>query len=440
EGYPVEPPKKRTSINEVPDNYYVSENPEELILNHEYVLETDLNHLIDGYLKFLDDLIPKSRKGQKAKEENEKDKTSRYYQKSAKFKQYKTHAFKNGSRNSDRVESTVNDTNTELPESKFDDLVLDLIDDYLVEEPLVKGEKEVIPESSKASGLEKENEYRNRSSKIELNDADRAEVNSEKTKSIEVVIESQTLPYDQRPVETVEDSHMSGTIEPGFEQRARINDDESIKITDQDRKILKEDKPKPVLYEKDSDRHNLFERINFLIKDLDEDKKNEPKEKRNNCHLTNFEKSLDGLDKILEVESMNRRALVNKENKKKTANENSSQSYLSKNKKETLADLKSNSNEECEWYLKHIKEEKTIFEFNVNPIEDECSKMKNFEGLKDNHPENYGMKFAEETLKPVLKDKIKNDFVSRDQIKRISLEKNVGISLETNVIVAECAG
>ncbi|CAG8747051.1 10376_t:CDS:2 [Gigaspora margarita] len=51
------------------------------------------------------------------------------------------------------------------------------------------------------------------------------------------------------------------------------------------------------------------------------DKQDKEKEKKSNCRHTVFEKSFDGLDKILEVEPINARALVNKENKEKSVNE-----------------------------------------------------------------------------------------------------------------------
>ncbi|KAF0550634.1 hypothetical protein F8M41_024312 [Gigaspora margarita] len=127
-------------------------------------------------------------------------------------------------------------------------------------------------------------------------------------------------------------------------------------------------------------------------------KQDKEKEKRSNRHPTYFENSLDGLEKILELEPMNARALVNKENKKMSVNENPSLTYLSKNKKEAPADLKSVSNKAYEWYLRHVKEEKTMVELNMNPIEGEYSKTKDLEGLKDNYRENTKMKSAEATL------------------------------------------
>ncbi|KAF0527516.1 hypothetical protein F8M41_013614 [Gigaspora margarita] len=128
------------------------------------------------------------------------------------------------------------------------------------------------------------------------------------------------------------------------------------------------------------------------------DKKNELKEKKSNCHSTYSEKSLEDLDKILEKESMNARALVNKENKEKSGNENPSLTYLSKNKKEAPADLKSVFNKAYEWYLRHVKKKKTMVELNVNPIEGNYSNTKDLEGLKDNHQENTGKKSAKAIL------------------------------------------
>ncbi|KAF0482374.1 calmodulin-dependent protein kinase [Gigaspora margarita] len=230
----------------------------------------------------------------------------------------------------------------------------------------------------------------------------RAGVNSEETKAVEVGIESQALLYGQRPVENVKAGHMSEMIEPSFEQRARSEEESSMdhrKTTEMD----KVNKTK-VDQKKEMKRENK----NFSIKDLDEAcklwmkkvnklksmiKQDKEKEKRSNRHPTYFEKSLDGLDKILEVEPTNARALVNKENKEKTVNKNPSLTYLSKNKKEALADLKSDSNKTCKWYSKRVKEEKATVELNINSIENKCSKI---EDLKDSHPENYGMRPAKE--------------------------------------------
>ncbi|CAG8816160.1 9771_t:CDS:2, partial [Gigaspora margarita] len=124
---------------------------------------------------------------------------------------------------------------------------------------------------------EKAKKNRNRSSKIELNNADKAEVDSG--------IESQALTYDQRPVKTVENGHMKVKVEP-----------------------------------------------------------------------------------------INARSLENKD-KEKNISENLRLTYHYKDKKKTLADLKSDSNEAYK-----------------------CSKTKDLEDLKDNYPENYDMKFAKETL------------------------------------------
>ncbi|CAG8817190.1 38224_t:CDS:2, partial [Gigaspora margarita] len=86
------------------------------------ISEHKLDDLLDGYLKALDDLIPKLQKGQKA---DLKIKYIRHF----------------GSQNSDKEESTNNDMNTELPKSEFDDFILDLINDYLMENPWSKEKK-----------------------------------------------------------------------------------------------------------------------------------------------------------------------------------------------------------------------------------------------------------------------------------------------------------
>ncbi|CAG8776025.1 40020_t:CDS:2, partial [Gigaspora margarita] len=276
--------KNKTEAKEiVTNNYYISENSEELMLNHRYVSETELNHLINGYLKSLDDPIPESWKGQKAKEENDKYKTSRYYQNYTEFKY-------------DDVESTINDMNTELPKNE--------------------------------------------------------------SKRIDIKLEDPKACVEMRNI-------------IGCHHETLIAIAQNKEVTNKDIKSVE-------------------------------------------------------IEKILEVESMNARALVNKENEKKCVNKNPSLTYLSKNKKEALANLKSDSNEAFK-----------------------CFKTEDIEGLKDSHPEIYRMRPSKElhsnegrlpkhnirtnNAELVLKDKIENDFVSRDQIKRISLKKDVSNSLKTNV-------
>ncbi|KAF0351317.1 hypothetical protein F8M41_015333 [Gigaspora margarita] len=90
-----------------------------------------------------------------------------------------------------------------------------------------------------------------------------------------------------------------------------------------------------------------MKKVNKLRSIIKWDKKNELKEKRSNHCSAYFKKSLEDLDKILEVkvEPMNSRALENKEDKEKNITENSRLTYLSKNKKQATANLKSDSNE-----------------------------------------------------------------------------------------------
>ncbi|KAF0523215.1 hypothetical protein F8M41_015440 [Gigaspora margarita] len=114
---------------------------------------------------------------------------------------------------------------------------------------------------------------------------------------------------------------------------------------------------------------------------IKQNKKNELKEKRSNRHPIYFEKLLEDLDKILEIKVEPMNAIAFEEDKKKNITKNLRLTYLSKDEKEAPADLK---NDACEGYLKNIKEEKTIVEFNVNPNEDECLKTKDLEGLKNN--------------------------------------------------------
>ncbi|KAF0488403.1 hypothetical protein F8M41_022284 [Gigaspora margarita] len=89
-------------------------------------------------MKVLNNFTPELWKGPKAEVGNKEHKPSIYYQKPASPNQHKTLPL------------------DQLPESEFDVLVLDLIDDYLVEEPMAKEEKETVQEPSKVSGIVKD--------------------------------------------------------------------------------------------------------------------------------------------------------------------------------------------------------------------------------------------------------------------------------------------
>ncbi|CAG8769439.1 29939_t:CDS:2 [Gigaspora margarita] len=93
--------------------------------------KSELDHLIDGYLEALDNFMFELQKGQETKDGNKECEILVYYQKPAEPNQYEASAF--GSCN--EVETVVNDADNRLPEL---DLVLDLIDEYLVEESVVE--------------------------------------------------------------------------------------------------------------------------------------------------------------------------------------------------------------------------------------------------------------------------------------------------------------
>ncbi|RIB19044.1 hypothetical protein C2G38_2182900 [Gigaspora rosea] len=208
-----------------------------------------------------------------------------------------------------------------------------------------------------------------------------AGVNDKNITSVEVGIESQALLYEQKPMEAEKSNHVSEKPEPSFELKARIKEgslmdlQKTTRINDinktesgefNKKKKLKtvnvplsleevmDDKPELVLDEEGLDRHTCFgkdERLNeaceLWIKKVDQlremniwDKKNELEEKKSRRY-NNFKKFLHNLDKISEIEPP--------------------------------------------------------IELNVNPIEDEYSKTKNLEDLKDNHQETLE-KSAEESL------------------------------------------
>lgn len=64
-----------------------------------------------------------------------------YYQKPNDPNQYETCTSEISSWKSNEMESTTNDMNNQVPESAYNDLILELIDDYLVEESLTEEEK-----------------------------------------------------------------------------------------------------------------------------------------------------------------------------------------------------------------------------------------------------------------------------------------------------------
>ncbi|CAG8752289.1 27751_t:CDS:2, partial [Gigaspora margarita] len=129
-------------------------------------------------------------------------------------------------------------------------------------------------------------------------------------------------------------------------------------------------------------------------------------------------------------------SLEKKEDKEKNLTENLRLTYLSKDKKEALADLKNYFNKVYEWHPKHIKEEKTTFELNMNHIKDKCSKTKDLEELKNNQQENYVMKSAKETLS--------NEAWKRDKItgviaklKGVKKKGRVLVTMEYTILVNE---
>ncbi|CAG8822759.1 44134_t:CDS:2, partial [Gigaspora margarita] len=157
-------------------------------------------------LEALDNFMFELRKGRETKDGNKECEALVYYQKPVDPNQYETRTSGICRRNDNEVETIVNDANSRLPELEFDDLVLDLIDEYLVEESVVEVEKEDIQEPS--------------NDKIDVNND---VTKSEKESDInEIGVESQALPYDQKPVEAAETSLVSGTIEPGFKRRVEM--------------------------------------------------------------------------------------------------------------------------------------------------------------------------------------------------------------------------
>ncbi|CAG8626073.1 24493_t:CDS:2 [Gigaspora margarita] len=124
------------------------------------------------------------------------------------------------------MKSTINDINTKLPESEFDDLVLDLIDDYLVEEPLVKGEKKSSqnPRNKRINIKLDEHKMNTQKNRNKLNATNKIRANHENTKLTEVNIESQTLQYNLKLVEAADTSYIIESIEFGFECQVEIEE------------------------------------------------------------------------------------------------------------------------------------------------------------------------------------------------------------------------
>ncbi|RIB25911.1 hypothetical protein C2G38_2030659 [Gigaspora rosea] len=180
----VEPQKKSTTINEAPDTYYISEKPKNSMSSQVCVSESELDDLTDTYLKALDDFIPESWKDQ-----------------------HETRTFEICSRNSDEVESTVNNMNTQLSELEFDDLVLDLFDEYLVEESMAEREKEDLYDFCC-----KEKVSIKRDGGRDKPEENKIGVEKDATKSVET---NPTL--SSKPIKTAEISHVAKMIKPGFD-------------------------------------------------------------------------------------------------------------------------------------------------------------------------------------------------------------------------------
>ncbi|RIB30560.1 hypothetical protein C2G38_2152301 [Gigaspora rosea] len=277
------------------------------------------------------------------------------------------HEVLKGCQNSVKVESTVND-----------DFILDLIDNYLVGESLVEEEKKAIQEPSNASSLVKDENktftYCQESAEIgpadgtyridlyleKESEATRNRIKSEDRIGVEknavelaevdningTGIELQALPYHQNSVEAINHTEELDDINKTKMDQKKETKKDNVPVGSE--KVV-DAKPKLILDKKDPDRYRHFGRNNLSTKDLDEacelwmkkvnelrrmtqqDKKNNLKEKRSNHCPTYFEKSLKDLDNILEVkiEPTNAKALIKKEDKEKSANENLSLTYLS---------------------------------------------------------------------------------------------------------------
>ncbi|RIB29819.1 hypothetical protein C2G38_2238648 [Gigaspora rosea] len=114
------------------------------IPSQDCISKLELDDLINRYLEVLDDYISESREGRKAKDENKVCEPLTYQQELVRPNQNETHTFGPCSRNGNEDGGT--NTDNEFPES--DDFAIDLIDDYLAEEPVAKRKKEVTQEPS----------------------------------------------------------------------------------------------------------------------------------------------------------------------------------------------------------------------------------------------------------------------------------------------------
>ncbi|CAG8815815.1 34444_t:CDS:2 [Gigaspora margarita] len=103
--------QKRITIDEVPDIYYVSKNFKDSILNQKYVPKSELNNLIDEYLKVLDDLILELQKGQETKDRNKEYKVSVHHQKPINPNQYETNISRICRQSDNEIETVVNIAN-----------------------------------------------------------------------------------------------------------------------------------------------------------------------------------------------------------------------------------------------------------------------------------------------------------------------------------------
>ncbi|CAG8835568.1 42348_t:CDS:2, partial [Gigaspora margarita] len=429
------------TIDEALDTLYVFERSSDPMPSQDCISKNELDHLIDGYLEALDNFMFELQKGQETEDGNKECEVLVYYQKPVEPNQHEARTFGSHHRNGveiNEVETIVDHANSRLPELEFDDLVLDLIDEYLVEESIKTNNasgcqyaNSIAVARNNDKELEAEVGYegrvkadKNENKPSEIESKDKIDVNNDITKSEKENdingsgVGSQALPYHQKPVEAAETSTVNGTIEPSFKRRVEMEKGFPV---DHRKTAKMDDITKTKLDE-------LQQKEKMKIENVPEDV-----EGKNPRSATEEEAKENEIIKSEEILNRACEIWISKIDESRRLTREVDDCG------ETKLDQKYEKDSNGLYNLKlcsqngasAIKEERVAFD--LDPIEDICSGAEDFEDLSDNYPPSKNMNIRTNSARQVLRGKIGNNSTRRGQIKRISLEKGVGNNVEKNV-------
>ncbi|RIB08484.1 hypothetical protein C2G38_2211535 [Gigaspora rosea] len=194
-------------------------------------------------------------------EKNKKNKHEAlvYSEKSFKPNQYEARTLGSCHQNiivTSNMKTVANKVNKKLNELEFNNLISELIDEYLIEEFMVEGEKEDIPEPLKAdliaivqnnAGVNDKNTALVETE--EINNINKTKMNQKKeTKKENVPVRFEKV-IDNKTIKN--EARKNNIIKNQKKKIDQENDNDIIKITCQGRlERLKDDKPEPLLTEK----------------------------------------------------------------------------------------------------------------------------------------------------------------------------------------------